>query len=135
MSDNGQAEKFKTVSKQIENACREGATICTGDWNIDLRKIDQENYYLKKVAAEYKSCAAICGLKQLDFGITHQRIHRDGKIIESAIDHCTTNKPELINDYHSLDINYSPDPHAQIHKSAHTNIYTHKHKPTHIHKH
>ena len=71
--------------------------------------MDEENYYLKKVAEEYRSCVATCGLKQLDFGITFKRIHRDGKVIESAIDHCILNKPELINDYFKINVDYSPD--------------------------
>ena len=103
MTPDEQAEVFKIITNQIKMACKEGRVICIGDWNLDLLKMDKENYYLRKTAEEFKSCVASCGMKQLDFGITFQRIHQDGKVIQGALDHVILNSPEMVNDYVKLE--------------------------------
>ena len=47
------------------------------------------------------------GMKLLEFGITFQRVHQDGKIIQSALDHIIMNKPDQVNDYFKTGLSYS----------------------------
>ena len=55
MTPNEHAERFKNITNQIDEACSEGASIiCLGDWNIDISKMNNEHYRLKKVADEFK---------------------------------------------------------------------------------
>ena len=106
MTETQQADKFKIIAGQIEKACLEEAqVIALGDWNVDIHKLD--TFYLPKVADVYKECIAKCGLKPIDFGITFRRVHKDGKVIESAVDHVLIKKPEMVNDYSKGDITYS----------------------------
>ena len=46
--------------------------------NIDFEKWEDSSYYLKKIAEEYQSMIGNCGLEPLKFGITWNRIHKDG---------------------------------------------------------
>merc|ERR1711923_529286 len=124
MTPKEQAERFKTVTDQIERASKEGASIiCLGDWNLDLLKMDDENYRLKKAANELKTCISNFGMKVLDFGITFQRVHQDGKKIQSALDYIVMNKPEQVNDYFKIDITYSD--HSGIILDTHIGISKH----------
>ena len=108
MTPTEQAERFQIITSQIEKAISEGAgVICLGDWNIDLEKMNHESYRLKKVAEVFKSTISNGGMKLLEFGITFQRVHQDGKIIQSALDHIIMNKPDQVNDYFKTGLSYS----------------------------
>ena len=75
-----------------------------GDMNIDLDKMEEENYYQSKQANEYQSIIGENGLEVIHFGKTYlHRVNRE----ESAIDHALTNKPESIKDYQKIEIPYS----------------------------
>ena len=46
-------------------------------------------------------------MKTIDYGITRRRVQKDGKVVQSAIDHVLIKKPEMVNDYSIVDITYS----------------------------
>ena len=75
--------------------------------NIDLEKMEDQTYYLRKLAKEYQLMIGECGLKILNFGCTWSRTHKDGNVLMSAVDHALTNKPALINNYFMVVINHS----------------------------
>ena len=84
---------------------REGLVLVMGDMNIDVTKYGDSSYYLKRLAEEYQSIVGECGLDLICFGITLRRIHKDGTVFESAIDHALTIKPAFINDIDYSDHN------------------------------
>ena len=92
MSLNEQLERWKLFKAQVEKASSESLILCMGDMNIDLEKLEESTYYLKKLAEEHQSMIGECGLELLNFGITWSRTHSDGNTIMSAIDQAFTNK-------------------------------------------
>ena len=63
LTEDQQVDLFKIITGQIEKACLEnGQVVALGDWNINLERLEDQNFYLKKVADEYKNCMATCGL-------------------------------------------------------------------------
>ena len=88
-----QLDKWKTFHSQVEKASKEGLILVIGDMNIDLEKLEESTYYLKKIAEEHLSMIGECGLEILNFGITWSRTHNDGTIKKSSIDQAITNKP------------------------------------------
>lgn len=103
MSINQQLERWKIFQSQVEKATKEGLILTIGDMNIDIRKLEETTYYLKKVAEEYQLLIGKCGLELLNFGITWRRnIHAS-----SALDHAFTNKPISIHSYNKVLIDYS----------------------------
>ena len=99
--------RFQEFSSQIEAGAKEGVVIGLGDMNIDLTQWQNEAYYLRKIAEEYQACIGKNGLELLDYGITWQRIHKDGSIHNSALDHTFTNSPLHINSYKKVETGFS----------------------------
>ena len=91
------------VHSQIEKASKEGLLLLMGDMNIDLDKMEGEDYYQVKQAKEYQTMISENGLDEIHFGKTFKRPNRE----ESAIDHALTNKLESIKDYQKIEIPYS----------------------------
>ena len=53
---NDQLGRFKIFEEQIEKATKECSNVyILGDINLDLCKLNDKNYYLKKVSEEYES--------------------------------------------------------------------------------
>ena len=102
-----QLERWKILHSQVEKASKEGLILIVGDMNIDLQKLEESTYYLKKLAEEHLSMIGECGLEVLNFGITWSRTHKDGTITKSAIDQALTNKPLALHSYHKKPIDYS----------------------------
>ena len=104
MGENEEIERLQVLHSQIEKASKEGLLLLMGDMNIDLDKMEQEDYYQVKQAKEYQTMISENGLEVIHFGKTY--LHRvNGE--ESAIDHAITNKPESIKDYQKIEISYS----------------------------
>ena len=102
-----QLESLKLLFSQIERAEKEGLILTIGDMNIDLNKMEEPTYYLKKLAMEYQLMIGECGLEILDFGYTWSRTYQNGNILKSGVDHALTNKPESINNHCMKLIDYS----------------------------
>ena len=96
-----------TLHAQIEQASKEGLILVIGDMNIDFQKWENSSYYLKKLAEAYQFMIGECGLEPINFGITWSRIHKDGNVLMSSIDHGLTNKPSSIKDFYKNSIDYS----------------------------
>ena len=50
MSIDEQFERWKFFHSQVEKASTQGNIIVIGDMNLDLEKLEESTYYLKKVA-------------------------------------------------------------------------------------
>ncbi|MCP3931383.1 MAG: endonuclease/exonuclease/phosphatase family protein, partial [Bacteroidetes bacterium] len=103
MGENEEIERIQMLHSQIEKASKEGLILIMGDMNIDLYKWEEKDYYKNKQAKEYQTLIAENGLEIYHFGTTFKRINTEG----SAIDHALTNKPEGIQDFRKIEINYS----------------------------
>ena len=66
-----QLENWKIFHSQVEKASTEGLILGIGDMNIDLEKLEESTYYLKKLAEEHQSMIGECGLELLNFGIMY----------------------------------------------------------------
>ena len=73
-----------------------------GDCNLDLMRADDSTFYLKNILREYESILGENGLTNKRLGITFERIHEDGTVIQSELDHLVTNCPDEIKDYGTL---------------------------------
>ena len=49
MTPNEQLERFQEFCKQVEKAAAEACTICMGDLNLDLNKLEDDDFYLKNL--------------------------------------------------------------------------------------
>ena len=88
MGENEEIERLQVLHSQIEKASKEGLLLLMGDMNIDLDKMEQEDYYQVKQAKEYQTMISENGLEVIHFGKTYlHRVNRE----ESAIDHALTN--------------------------------------------
>ena len=103
MSESEQIERLQVLHSQVEKASKEGLLLILGDMNINLDKMEDEDYYQEKQAKEYQSMIGENGLDVIHFGKTWKRPNRE----ETAIDHALTNKPESIKDYQKIEIAYS----------------------------
>ena len=94
---------------QVEAALEEknARVICLGDFNIDRKRLQDENYYLQKLANEYQGFLALNGMIDYDFGYTWSRIHENGTIRRSAIDQCITNSPEVLANPSKVEVGFS----------------------------
>ena len=99
-----QINQLHTLKSQIGIASKEGLVIVLGDMNIDLNKWEISK--LSKLSEEYQLLIGECGLELMNYGITYSRII-ESVLRESALDHALTNKPEAIEDYFKVKINYS----------------------------
>ena len=106
MTIDQQLEGWKIFLSQVEQASKEGLILCLGDMNINLELLEDPTYYLKKLAEEYQLIIGECGLEILNFGITWNRICKDG-VVKSAVDQAFTNKPYSIHNYFKTLIDYS----------------------------
>ena len=108
MSIDQQIERWKIYKSQIEQAKKENSLIlCLGDMNINLEKLEESSYYLKKLAEEYQIMTSDFQLEVLNFGITWSRSHKNGITKNSAVDHAMTNKIESVHDYFKIFIDFS----------------------------
>ena len=104
MSESDEIERLQVLHSKIKKASQEGLVLIMGDMNIDLDKMEEENYYQAKQANEYQSIIGENGLDVIHFGKTYlHRVNRE----ESALDHALTNKLESIKDHKKIEINYS----------------------------
>ena len=103
MSESEQIERLQVLHSQVEKASKEGLLLILGDMNINLDKMEEEDYYQEKQAKEYQTMIGENGLDVIHFGKTWKRPNRE----ETAIDHALTNKPESIKNYQKIEIAYS----------------------------
>ena len=75
--------------------------------NINLERLEDSSYYLKKLAEEYQTLIFEGDLNVLNFGITWTRIHKGNNIKESAVDHEFTNSLKFISNHYKTQIDYS----------------------------
>ena len=78
-----------------------------GDLNLELNKLKDKSYYLKKIAEEYESLIGNNGLEIFNFNITWQRIFSDGTIKESSLDHLVTNNPNSVVNWKNVEVTFS----------------------------
>ena len=93
-------EQAKLVSKK-------GLVVALGDFNLDVQRLDDPDYYLKPVSDQYQLDLGEGGLEIIDFGITHPKN-------KSSIDHGFCNKPETIQRYGTLPIDQIYSDHSLI---------------------
>ena len=67
--------------------------------NINLDKVENSFYYLKKLAEEYQTLIFENQFEVLNYGITWRRIDKEGNVKESAVDHAFTNNLVSIHKY------------------------------------
>ena len=102
-SQDAQLHRFKSFGSQVTAACTESErVIVLGDFNINIQKQNDLNYYLPRVLQEYESIMGENGLSFKRFGITFERIHTSGKLIQSEVDHLITNCPDEIKDFETF---------------------------------
>ena len=77
------------------------------DMNINLDKVENSSYYLKKLAEEYQTLIFENQFEVLNYGITWRRIDKEGNVKESAVDHAFTNNLVSIHKYFKTLIDYS----------------------------
>ena len=65
-----QIERWRIFNKQVEKAKKEGIILCLGDMNINLERLEDSSYYLKKLAEEYQTLIFEGDLNVMNFGIT-----------------------------------------------------------------
>ena len=106
MSVNQQLERWEIFCTQVQKASKEGLILCVGDFNIDLEKWEETTYYQKKLAQEYQSMIGKCGLELYNFGITWCRKMKN-TLVQSALDHALTNKPQSVHSHFKTKIDYS----------------------------
>ena len=90
MSIGQQIDRLKILHAQIEQASKEGLILVMVDISIDFQKWENSSYYLKKLAKAYQLMIGKCGSELINFGITWNRIHKDGNVLMSSIDHGLT---------------------------------------------
>ena len=124
LSQDAQLYRFKSFGSQVTAACNESdRVIVLGDFNINIQKQNDVNYYLPKILQEYESIMGENGLSFKRFGITYERIHKSGKLIQSEIDHLITNCPDEIKEFETFPFDDSD------HKGIMAEIFFEKTKP------
>ena len=100
--------RLRMFGQQLSKACSENKNIfILGDMNLDLQKKEDTTYYLHNLLREYLSFQGENGLAFMRMGITFQRKHEDGKIIESELDHLLTNCPDEVKEHKPDDFDNS----------------------------
>ena len=103
-----QLERLHIFEQQLSKACKESKRIIImGDFNIDLQRKEDRQYYLHSFMREYLSFQGNNGLAFLRMGITFSRTLEDGTVIESELDHLLTNCPDDVTDYGTVDFDSS----------------------------
>ena len=120
MSIDQQLERWVIFNSQVQKASAEGTIVVIGDMNLDLDKIEESSYYLKKVAEQHQSMIGELGLHLFHFGITWTRSQKDGTIKRSSIDQAFTNRISTIHSYHKIPISYSD--HSAIYVNVKSNM-------------
>ena len=104
LSNSEQAERLKIFADQVEQASQESnLLLCMGDFNLDAEKLGEDDYYLKSIAEEYNRLRAKNGLQLISYGNTYCRIHKDGKVVQSALDHALTNNLKMVKDHFKIE--------------------------------
>ena len=104
LSNSEQAERLKIFADQVEQASQESnLLLCMGDFNLDAEKLGEDDYYLKSIAEEYNRLRAKNGLQLISYGNTYCRIHKDGKVVRSALDHALTNNLKMVKDHFKIE--------------------------------
>ena len=100
--------RLEEFGQQVEKAAQECDNLyILGDMNIDIKRWNKKEYYLKKVAEEYQTVLGRNGLELLDFGITWERLQVNGLIKKSSLDHAlSTNLPSILG-HRKIKITYS----------------------------
>ena len=92
--------RLKSFGSQLSIACAETErVIVLGDFNINIQKKGDENYYLQKLLQEYEAMMGENGLSFKRMGTTFERVHMDGRIIQSEIDHLILNCPNEVKEF------------------------------------
>ena len=104
----------------MKRASRECNVFILGDMNICLMRMEDENYYLKKIAEEYQSMIGQNGLDIISFGVTWTRLHKNGEIRKSSLDHGLTNEPSQIVDNKKVEVGFSD--HSAVIIDINTNL-------------
>ena len=124
-SNEHQLQRLISFGKSMSIACSEKKEVyMLGDCNLDLMKSDDDTFYLKNILGEYESILGENGLMNKRLGVTFERIHNDGKVFQSELDHLVTNCPDEIKDCGTLTSDASPD-----HRVIFAEIYFDKPRP------
>ena len=78
-----------------------------GDFNLDLQRKEDRQFYLHNIMKEYLSFQGDNGLAFLRMGITFSRALEDGTTIESELDYLLTNCPDEVTDYGTMEFDLS----------------------------
>ena len=76
MTIENQLKRWKLFHEQVGRASKYGIVVGIGDMNFDLEKLENTNYYLKKLAEEQLSMMGENSLEILDFGTTWIRTQK-----------------------------------------------------------
>ena len=124
-SQEHQLHRLNAFGKNLSIACTEEKEVyMMGDCNLDLMKSDDDTFYLKNILKEYESILGENGLINKRLGVTFERIHNDGTVIQSELDHLVTNCPDEIKDCGTFTSDASPD-----HRVIYAEIFFNKAKP------
>ena len=124
-SNEHQLQRLISFGKSMSIACSEKKEVyMLGDCNLDLMRSDDDTFYLKNILGEYESILGENGLMNKRLGVTFERIHNDGKVFQSELDHLVTNCPDEIKDCGTLTSDASPD-----HRVIFAEIYFDKPRP------
>ena len=103
-----QLARLEELGQQIEKAAQDCENIyILGDLNIDLKRWNDKDYYLKRIAEEYQSILGKNGLENLDFGITWERVQENGLIKKSSLDHAISSNLSSISSHKKIKTTYS----------------------------
>ena len=92
---------------QAKEMSKKGLVLTLGDFNLDIERFDDPDYYLKVVSDQYQLDLGEGGFEIINFGITFEKNM-------SSIDHGFCNKPEAIQRYGKLPIDEGYSDHSLI---------------------
>ena len=99
-NENAQLHRLKTFGNEVSMACTEcERVILMGDFNINLLKRDDKEFYLPKILQEYEGIVGENGLTHKRMGVTFERVLKDGTLIQSELDHLITSCPDEIKEF------------------------------------
>lgn len=99
-----QEERLTQFGEKVTAAAAEQKSLVVlGDMNLDITRDNEPYYYKGTMLKQYSSMMRKNGSTHLPMGTTFQRIHQNGRVVESEIDHLLANSQELVARHGKLD--------------------------------
>lgn len=96
----GQQKGLQIFLDQLSRARKNNSAnvLTIGDMNLDKNKYCDSNYGLLPLVQRVQTALAAAGMTDLDLGNTYcaTRLTNDGKLIQSALDHVYTSRPDQV---------------------------------------